>query len=109
MEPASGVAGFLAQSDGIGRAAIFVLLAMSVASWYLIIAKAVQAFIARRRSARFLDIFWNSASLGAVAAQLERDHPSRFRISPIMASSPRDITSFTAPTNSTRPAAARSF
>ena len=76
MEPASGVAGFLAQTDGIGRAAIFVLLVMSVASWYLIIAKAVQVLIARRRSARFLDIFWNSASLGAVAAHLEKDHPN---------------------------------
>jgi len=76
MEPTSGVAGFLAQTDAIGRAAIFVLLAMSVASWYLIIAKAVQALVARRRSARFLDIFWNSASLGAVAAHLERDHPN---------------------------------
>jgi biopolymer transport protein ExbB len=76
MEPASGVAGFLAQTDGIGRAAIFVLLAMSVASWYLIIAKAIQALVTRRRSARFLDIFWNSASLGAVAAHLEKDHPN---------------------------------
>ena len=76
MEPASGIAGFLAQTDGTGRAAIFVLLAMSVASWYFIIAKAVQALVARRRSARFLDIFWNSASLGAVAAQLEKDHPN---------------------------------
>jgi len=76
MEPASGIAGFFAQTDAIGRTAILVLLAMSVASWYLIISKAVQALVTRRRSARFLNIFWNSASLGAVAAHLERDHPN---------------------------------
>jgi len=68
MDPASGIAGLLAQTDAIGRAAIFALLAMSVASWYLIIGKAVQARVAHRCNARFLEIFWNSASLGAVAA-----------------------------------------
>jgi biopolymer transport protein ExbB len=76
MDQASGIAGFLAQTDAIGKSAILVLLAMSVASWYLIIAKAVQALVTRRRSERFLDIFWNSASLGAVATQLEKDHPN---------------------------------
>ncbi len=76
MQHATGVAGFLAQTDGIGRAAMLVLLAMSVASWYLIVAKAAQVLLVRRRSARFLDVFWNSASLGAVAKQLEQDHPN---------------------------------
>ncbi len=76
IDQASSVAGFLAQTDSIGRAAILVLLAMSVASWYLIIGKAAQALVVRRRSARFLDVFWNSASLGAVATQLEHDHPN---------------------------------
>jgi biopolymer transport protein ExbB len=46
---------------------------MSIITWYLIITKATQVLAARRRSARFLDLFWNSASLGAVATQLEQD------------------------------------
>lgn len=76
MDQTSGIAGFLAQTDGVGRTLALVLLAMSIVTWYLIITKTVQVLAARRRSARFLDIFWNSASLGAVATLLEEDHPN---------------------------------
>src|SRR4051812_15126907 len=44
---------------------------MSLASWYLIVTKAIQCVLAGRRSARFLDAFWNSPSIQAVAAPFE--------------------------------------
>lgn len=65
MDQASGIAGFLAQTGGLGRAIAFLLLAMSVATWYLVVAKAVQVLAAHRRSARFLDTFRSPTSLAA--------------------------------------------
>ena len=72
----SNVSGFLAQTDGVGKAIVLALLAMSIATWYLIITKSTQTMIERRHGTRFLDIFWNSASLAAVAARLEEHHPN---------------------------------
>ena len=37
-----GVASFLAQSDAVGITVLFILLVMSVASWYLIVLKTVR-------------------------------------------------------------------
>jgi biopolymer transport protein ExbB len=64
MEPTHGygIAAFLAQSDAIGRSALAILLVMSLASWYLIVAKSIQAFLTRRRVARFLQKFWSTSS-----------------------------------------------
>ena len=71
----TGVAGFLAQTDGVGKAALAVLLLMSIATWYLIIMKSVQWLTARRRTERFLAIFWDAPSLQAVESHLEEHHP----------------------------------
>ncbi len=71
-----GLAHFLAQTDAVGKALFAILAAMSVASWYFIIVKSLQALIAHRRSARFLENFWNSASLAAVEWQLGGKHPN---------------------------------
>ena len=49
---------------------------MSVATWYLIVTKALALWLERRRTRRFLETFWNAPSLGAVAAHLE-EQPSR--------------------------------
>jgi biopolymer transport protein ExbB len=70
-----GVAAFLSQTDAVGKTAIGVLLLMSVATWYLIATKSIQLFITRRRTARFLDAFWNAPSLQAVEDQLGERHP----------------------------------
>lgn len=70
-----GISHFLAHSDSVGQALFAVLAAMSMASWYFIVVKSVQALIARQRSARFLAAFWNAASLQAVAEQLGGQHP----------------------------------
>lgn len=70
-----GLAHFLAQSDMVGKTILVLLLLMSVTTWYLIVTKAWTWLLVRRRTRRFLDIFWNSPSLQAVASHLEEQHP----------------------------------
>ena len=72
---AVGIATFLSQTDGIGKTIIVILLLMSLATWYLIITKVIQVFIIRRRSARYLDTFWNAPSLQSVGKHLDEHHP----------------------------------
>jgi biopolymer transport protein ExbB len=68
-----GFANFLAQTDGVGRTVLALLLAMSVTTWYLIITKLLQWLRTRARSARFLESFWNAPSLQSVDRQLEAE------------------------------------
>ena len=70
-----GFGHFLAQTDSIGKAILVLLLIMSVTTWYLIVTKAWTALLVRRRTRRFLDIFWDSPSLQAVASHLEKHIP----------------------------------
>jgi len=70
-----GLAHFLAQTDTLGKSILVLLLVMSVTTWYLIVTKAWTWLLVRRRTRRFLDIFWNSPSLQAVATHLEDQHP----------------------------------
>jgi biopolymer transport protein ExbB len=70
-----GLAHFLAQTDAVGKTLLVIMLLMSVVTWYLIVTKAVAALTIRHRTRRFLDRFWNSPSLQAVATQLEQQHP----------------------------------
>ena len=73
MDPAHayGIAAFLSQSDAVGRIALAVLLAMSLATWYLIISKSMDALVVGRGGARFLERFWAAPDLAAAAAQLD--------------------------------------
>jgi biopolymer transport protein ExbB len=61
-----GFANFLAQTDAVGKAILVILLVMSVATWYLIVTKALSGLLERRRSRRFLEAFWNSPSVASV-------------------------------------------
>ena len=70
-----GFASFLAHTDALGKAILFILLTMSVATWYLIVTKALTIYFERRRSAVFLETFWNAPSISAVQSQLEERHP----------------------------------
>ena len=70
-----GFAHFLVQTDGLGRTLLVVLLLMSTTTWYLIAVKAWTWMLMRRRTRRFLEAFWNSPSLQAVATNLEEQHP----------------------------------
>jgi biopolymer transport protein ExbB len=73
--PNIGFGHFIAHADGLARFILVTMLLASMASWYLIVTKAVANWMARRRSDRFLNFFWNAPSLDAVAAQLEQKHP----------------------------------
>ena len=77
LEPSQsvGIASFLAQADGIGKSIIVVLIVMSIATWYLIVSKTLQTLTMRRRTAKFLQFFWDAPSLQAVASRLEHQHP----------------------------------
>src|SRR5262245_50478925 len=77
MEPTQtlGLAHFLSQTDTVGKVILACLLLMSLVSWYLIVTKALTVVSERRRSAGFLDAFWNSPSIAAVESALEKNHP----------------------------------
>ena len=70
-----GFASFLAQTDAVGKAILVILLVMSVATWYLIVTKALTVFLERRKSSRFLEAFWNAPSLASVERHIESNHP----------------------------------
>ncbi|NKF22469.1 MotA/TolQ/ExbB proton channel family protein [Solimonas marina] len=72
---ALGVSHFVVHADGVAKAILVIMLIASIVSWYLIVTKAIGNLRARRRSARFLDFFWNAPSLNEVAIKLESDHP----------------------------------
>jgi biopolymer transport protein ExbB len=78
MEPTQslGFAHFLAQTDAVGKSLLVILLLMSVATWYLIVTKTVASIAERRKSARFLEAFWEAPSIAAVQKQLEERHPN---------------------------------
>jgi len=65
-----GVAHFIAQSDAVGKFLLLVLLVMSAASWYLIVTKAIGQMKRRRRSEKFLNLFWNASSLEEVRNEI---------------------------------------
>ena len=84
MDGSLGFAHFLAQTDAVGKSVLAILVAMSIATWYLILVKALEGLLQRRAAARFHDFFWNAPSLAAVADHLvarplaipSRDSPS---------------------------------
>jgi biopolymer transport protein ExbB len=65
-----GLGHFLAQVDGVGKFVLAVLLAMSIATWYLILSKGLQGYISHRRSRRFLREFWAAGSLAEVQQRI---------------------------------------
>jgi biopolymer transport protein ExbB len=70
-----GFASFLAQTDIVGKAILFIMLVMSIATWYLIATKAMTILLERRKSARFLEAFWDAPSLASVEQHIEGAHP----------------------------------
>lgn len=65
-----GVVHFIGQSDWIGQSLFVFLLLMSLASWYLILAKALTYLRIRRRSGAFLREFWAASSLDQVENEI---------------------------------------
>lgn len=70
MDQSLGFAHFLSQSDTLGKAVLALLLLLSVASWYIIVTKALRNVMAQRRAGAFLQRFWSASSLSEVDATL---------------------------------------
>jgi biopolymer transport protein ExbB len=60
---------YWAQGDGISHAVAYVLLLMSLLSWYVILSKAIQAW-RMRRSADAVEAFWAAPGMPDALAQL---------------------------------------
>ena len=72
MENSLGFGHFLANSDGIARFILALMLIMSVGTWYLIVTKGAQAIRSQKKSVEFLAAFWAAPSLDAVARHLRQ-------------------------------------
>jgi len=70
-----GILGFWAQSDAVGKTTAALLLAMSVATWYLILTKTWQAWRVRREGERAVDAFWAAPTLAAGVEAAGRSAP----------------------------------
>lgn len=71
MQTNLGFANFLAQLDGVGITVLLLLLALSVASWYLILTKSISNYVAAKRADAFLKRFWSAGSLHEVDSTLK--------------------------------------
>jgi biopolymer transport protein ExbB len=81
MDPqqTAGFASFLAQTDALGKGILVIMLAMSIATWYLIATKSITIFLERRKSARFVETFWNAPSLATIQSGVaSTDSPDAF-------------------------------
>ncbi|MDY0310062.1 MAG: MotA/TolQ/ExbB proton channel family protein [Castellaniella sp.] len=65
-----GVLHFIGQSDTVGKSLFVFLVLMSLASWYLILAKGLTHMRIRRRSRKFLAEFWAASSLEQVENEI---------------------------------------
>lgn len=68
--PDMGFLHFVAQSDFVGKSLFAILIIMSLVTWYLILVKCISNVRMRRRSADFLNKFWNSSSLEQVENEI---------------------------------------
>ncbi len=68
--PDMGFMHFVAQSDFVGKSLFIILLLMSLVTWYLILVKVGSNISMRRRSADFLNKFWNASSLEQVEHEI---------------------------------------
>ncbi|HYG13839.1 MAG TPA: MotA/TolQ/ExbB proton channel family protein [Methylophilaceae bacterium] len=66
---------FIASGGPVSIGVAVILLVMSLASWYLIVVKAVQITRLRRASARYSKNFWDSSSLDAAMQQKDKATP----------------------------------
>ena len=70
MEQGLGFAHFISQVDAMGKVVLALLLVLSIASWYLMVTKAVANWGARKRAEVFLKQFWEASSLQEMQATL---------------------------------------
>jgi biopolymer transport protein ExbB len=68
---------FWEAGDGVSHAVAWLLLAMSVASWYFILSKVWSAWRMRRGARAALDRFWSARTLDEAVATLSNDDRER--------------------------------
>jgi len=71
MEQGLGFSHFISQCDAMGKGVLALLLVLSIASWYLIVIKAISNMWARRKANLFLEQFWKVASLQEMQETLD--------------------------------------
>ena len=72
MQDSPGFTHFLTQTDAVGHFILVVLLAMSVASWYLIVTKSWTNRKMRRAASGFQRMFWDAPDMQVVAEYLRQ-------------------------------------
>ena len=70
MEQSLGFAHFISQVDAMGKIVLALLLVLSIASWYLMVTKAIANWRARKRADAFLKEFWDASSLQEMESTL---------------------------------------
>ncbi len=68
-----GFAHFIAQADTLAHVLLVILLAMSVITWYLIVAKSIANLRMKKHGQVFLARFWEAPGLAAVADHLQKN------------------------------------
>ena len=68
-----GFAHFLAHSDIVGRIVLGMLLALSLASWYLIVTKWLANYLAQRQAERFLQRFWQGGPRSGLGQRIRAE------------------------------------
>ena len=68
-----GFAHFLAHSDIVGRIVLGMLLALSLASWYLIVTKWLAYYLAQRQAEGFLKRFWQGGSRSGLGQRIRAE------------------------------------
>jgi biopolymer transport protein ExbB len=100
MESQFGIANVWIQGDFVTRAVAMLLLAMSLASWIVILIKALD-IIKFKKHARAAQDFWHSEDFAAGLTKLGNDPPTRFATWPWKAARPRPTTATPRPTCTT--------
>lgn len=67
---------FITQGGPVSIAVALILLAMSLASWYLIFVKSFQALSLRRATSRYTEAFWQSPSLESALNSQAASNPT---------------------------------
>lgn len=73
MEQKLGFAHFISQTDAVGLTVLLLLVSMSIASWYLILTRAIANLSANKRADLFLKCFWEADSLQAMEKVLQME------------------------------------
>ncbi len=77
-ESALGVAGIWKKADLVAKFVLFILVVMSMGSWYILVVKLFEQRRLMKESKAATETFWNSGSLAQGATTLHEDSAYRF-------------------------------